>query len=98
MGHIKSTNEFDARLGEDGTIVVPEALRNELAGKKLHVRLFLEETSASLRSRGVTEEEIDAIAQTQLEAREQVVKFLSSEGSLLANAAFARRAAKRLTT
>ncbi len=98
MEHKKSSNEFDARIGDDGTILVPDELRKTLAGKRLHVRLYSEEVSAPLRSRGVTEEEIDYIADAQLEAREQVVKFLSSEGSLAGNKAFNRRADKGLTT
>lgn len=93
----KSSNEFEARIGDDGKIAVPDELRKSLAGKRLHVRLYSEEVSAPLRSRGVTEEEIDHIADAQLEAREQVVKFLSSEGSLAGNTAFIRRSGKRLT-
>jgi bifunctional DNA-binding transcriptional regulator/antitoxin component of YhaV-PrlF toxin-antitoxin module len=90
--HKKSGNEFEALIDGDGKITVPAELREHFAGKKLHVRLNREEVSTELKERDVTEEEIERISSVQLESREQVVKFLLSEGALKRNVAFVKRA------
>jgi hypothetical protein len=82
MERKKSADEFEATIDEVGKITVPHELAQRLLGKKLHVRLSNEELAGELRSRGVTEEEVEVIAQTQLESRDQVVKFLLTEGAL----------------
>ncbi len=82
MERKKSDNEFEAVMGNDGTIVVPHGLAKRFVGKKLHVRLRSEEVASELMEKNVTEEEIERIANIQLESREQVVKFLLTEGSL----------------
>ena len=82
MERKKSDNEFEAVIGDDATIVVQHGLAKRFVGKKLHVRLRSEEVASELMEKNVTEEEIERIANIQLESREQVVKFLLTEGSL----------------
>ncbi len=60
-------------------------------GSHLHVRLTSAVLSGKLKARGVTEEEIDAIAALQLEPRENVVRFLATESALSRNKRFLRR-------
>lgn len=82
--HAKSV-EFETVLGDKGGLVVPAALLKHhglKGGTKVHVRLTEHALSSRLHRRGVTEEEIERIAGLQLEPREQVVKFLLSEGVL----------------
>ena len=93
--HRRRSMEFTAKVGRDGTIAVPEeTLRQVQSGEKVHVRLSPIHLNAQLRERGVTEEEVDRISAAQLESRDQVVKFLLSEGSLGPDKAFRRRAEK----
>jgi hypothetical protein len=89
----KRSVEFEAAVGEDGNIVVPAAVLQQLrhVGQgKLHVRLSATDLAADLKSRNVDEEEVEDIAARQLESREQVVKFLMSEGALKLSASFSR--------
>ena len=51
----------------------------------MEVRVTEKVVSAALRKRGVTAEEVDEIGNRQLEGREQVLAFLSAEGSLSGN-------------
>ena len=77
--------QFDAVVGRDGQILMPEDARAALvphAGSRVRVRLVPAALAEELEARGVTEREIDAIAATQLEGREQVIRFLRAEGSL----------------
>ena len=76
--------EFEARIDAGGTITLPAGLARTpwLKDATVHVRVTVAEEGRELRARGITEEEIDRIARTQLETREQVVKFLLSEGAL----------------
>lgn len=94
MEHKHASNEFDALIDDDGRITVPAEMAKQFAGRRLHVRLHREEISAGLRKKDVTEDEVERIARVQLESREQVVKFLLSEGGLKRDAAFIRRAGK----
>lgn len=87
--------EFVAVIDHEGKIAVPDHAAKELGGKKLHVRLMSNEISSALKARGVTEHEVERIAALQRESRDQVIKFLMSEGSLTASRVFKRRA--RLT-
>ncbi len=84
-------NEFEALIDEEGNIAVPPDLLRELVGRKLHVRIQKREVAAALQEKSVTEDELARLARIQLEPREQVIKFLLSEGALKSNRAFSRR-------
>jgi hypothetical protein len=87
----KSSDEFEATIDQEGKIAVPHELTLRLSGMKLHVRLSREELVSELHERGVTEEEVEMIARRQLESRDQVVKFLLTEGALRTRRAFTSR-------
>lgn len=90
MERKRSDDEFDATIDQEGKIAVPPELARRLSGKKLHIRLSRKELANELRARGVTEEEVETIALAQLESRDQVVKFLLTEGALRSGKGFAR--------
>ncbi len=92
MEHKSASNEFHALIDDDGRITVPTELAKQFAGRKLHVRLHEEEISSGLREKAVTEDEIERIERVQRDSREQIVKFLLSEGLLKRDMAFVRRA------
>ena len=82
---MKGSVEFESTISPGGTIRVPEEILRDrpwVEGSKLHVRVTAGVLSEDLKNRLVTEEEIERIGAMQLETREQVVKFLLSEGSL----------------
>jgi DNA-binding transcriptional regulator/RsmH inhibitor MraZ len=91
MEHRRSRNEFEARIDEKGNIAVPADVAQHFAGKRLRIHLSPHEINAELQRRMVGEEEIEEIARMQLEPREQVVRFLLTEGMLRKDAAFIRR-------
>jgi len=77
--------QFEGSVGEDGKIPVPPEFLERLqdsALAKIHVRLTANRLHGALKQRQVSEEEIEAIGKLQLESRDQVVRFLLSEGSL----------------
>ncbi len=51
-------------------------------GSRVAVRVTEERLAERLRERGVTEEEIDSIAERQLDSRENILAFLGAEGSV----------------
>ena len=76
---------FDAVIDRDGRIRIPDGARAALAqhaGDRVRVRLVPSALAGELRARGVTEEEIEAIAARQMEERDQVIRFLRAEGSV----------------
>jgi len=76
--------EFDATFDAEGKISVPPAVPGGMdvrSGLRVRVHLTAHGVSDVLRTRGVTEEEIDAIADRQLEDRDRVIAFLLSEGA-----------------
>jgi hypothetical protein len=76
---------FDAIIGIDGLIRIPDRVREALAPHidgPIRVRLVPAALAEELQSRGVTGDEIDMIASVQLEERQQVIRFLLAEGSL----------------
>ncbi len=90
--------EFTANVGERGEIAIPYTLVEDYGlkpGTRVHVRVTDHALSERLNERGITEEEIQRIAALQLESREQVVKFLLSEGALVKNAPRRRKTARR---
>ena len=87
---------FDAMVDAHGRISVPAAVTaalGHLAPGLLRVQLTPAAVSDELRRNGVTEDEVDRIAELQMEPREQVMTFLLAEGSL-AGARGRRRRAK----
>ena len=87
--------EFEAEVTRSGTLLVPAAIaRTLLPGTTLTVRVTRGRVSAALRARGVSEEEVEQIATRQLEPRENVIRFLESEGILASSGRFRRRPAK----
>jgi bifunctional DNA-binding transcriptional regulator/antitoxin component of YhaV-PrlF toxin-antitoxin module len=82
------TPDYESAIAEDGTVVVPASYLRTLGlspGDRVEVRVTEKVVSAALRKRGVTAEEVDEIGNRQLEGREQVLAFLSAEGSLSGN-------------
>jgi bifunctional DNA-binding transcriptional regulator/antitoxin component of YhaV-PrlF toxin-antitoxin module len=77
--------EFTAEVDAHGRITVPASVLEQLgprSSRSLFVRLTGKSVGEALRKRGVHEEEIEHIAALQREPRDQVVKFLLSEGVL----------------
>ena len=86
--------EFEGTVDEQGRIALPPSVLAGLdqgSGSTVHVRVTRKMIHSALERRSVTEEEIGRIAAVQLETREQVVKFLLSEGGLRGAKAFKAR-------
>ena len=95
MKRVKESVEAEIRVERDGKGILPASLLRQLAatpGAKVRVRVTSRALGNGLTARGVTEEEIEAIAALQIEGRANVVSFLSSEGALSADSGFRRRA------
>ncbi len=87
--------EVELRVTDTGDVVIPNAVLNRLnvrTGSRVHVRLTARTLSARLKGRRVTESEIEQIAALQLEPRENVVRFLTTEAMFPADTSFVRRA------
>ena len=91
MSHHRKSIEFIGVIGDDGRLSVPPEILGQVDGR-VHVRLGPVHQSSLLREKGVSEEEVDHIGAVQLESREQVVKFLLSEGVLNNTSSFSKRA------
>ena len=85
MGVHQSSVEFETILDQSGKIVVPQSVLKEFGKHSgaIHVRLTAKALSSELKASNVSEEEIERIGSLQLESRDQVVKFLLSEGALV---------------
>lgn len=83
--------EFEGVLEQDGTITVPPEIAERFSDAKLHVRIEKKEINDRLKKNNVTEEEIERISALQIESREQVVKFLLSQGMLAKRTSGGRR-------
>jgi hypothetical protein len=80
--HRKSV-EFETTLDQSGKITIPENVSREFGkGNNIHVRLTAKVVSSELKARNVSEDEIERIGSIQLESRDQVIRFLLSEGVL----------------
>jgi hypothetical protein len=87
--------EIDLKVTDGGDLVIPAGVLNRLnlrRGEKVHIRVTTSKLSGELKRRNVTEEEIQRITALQLEPRENVIKFLSTESSFSRKARFKRRA------
>lgn len=82
MERKRTSVEFDGEIDQEGRISVPASIRDQLGNGSIQIRLSAMGVDTKLGDRGVTEEEIEKIAATQSESREQVVKFLLIEGAL----------------
>ncbi len=90
----KHNIQFEAIVGKNETISFSKSV-SELklqAGSSVTVKIICGTLSKQLSSIGVSEEEIEIIGNTQLEERENVVRFLSSQGKMKNNGAFVKRA------
>ncbi len=77
--------EFEAAIGPEGNLRVPDRVRGLLgkhAGARLRVRLTPLVIAGKLERNNVSESELERIASVQLESREEVITFLLSEGAL----------------
>ena len=94
MDHSRHSVEFESSIDRQGRISVPPSILAQLSkgSRSVRVRLTSKVVSAALKRRDVQEEEIERIAALQLETREQVVKFLLSEGALRRHKVLKRRA------
>jgi|WetSurMetagenome_2_1015567.scaffolds.fasta_scaffold1260786_1 hypothetical protein len=95
MKRVKESAEAEIRVERDGSGILPASLLQQLPahpGTRVRVRVTSRALGSDLTARGVTEEEIEAIAALQIEGRANVVSFLSSEGALSADKGFRRRA------
>lgn len=87
--------EFETTLGADGILKIPAKIAQKLiVGSVVTIRLTEGSVSRSLRRRGVNEDEIEQIAELQLESRDHVVRFLEAEGALAQDRKIAERAAR----
>lgn len=82
MSGMNKSLEFEASIDESGKISVPESIAREIGAEPVHVRLTSKVISSELRRHDVSEEEIARLCNLQLESREQILKFLLSEGVL----------------
>ncbi|MBM2845624.1 MAG: hypothetical protein HW407_936 [Bacteroidetes bacterium] len=76
MERKRTSVEFDGEIDREGRISVPASIRDQMGSGSIQIRLSAMGVGAKLDDRGVTEEEIQRIAATQSESRDQVVKFL----------------------
>lgn len=84
MEKAKHSIRFESRVDRQGKITLSkhvDALRLP-PGSAVTVKIFGGSLSKRLTSLGVTDEEIEQIGERQLEDREHVVSFLSSQGAL----------------
>ncbi len=94
MHRRRGVMEFEGTVDRQGRIIIPDSVLQLLEtgrGRRISVRLSRTPVSSDLEKKGVSEEEIERIAALQLEPREQVVKFLTSQGSLRKHKRFRAR-------
>jgi hypothetical protein len=84
MEKAKHSIRFESRIDNHGRVNLSkhvDALQLP-SGSAVTVKIFGGSLSKRLTALGVTDEEIEQIGERQLEDREHVVSFLSSQGSL----------------
>jgi hypothetical protein len=94
MEKAKHSVEFEAEVDGEGRVHFSRSVTNDLRlsrGAKVTVRIVAGVLSRELTARNVSDEEIERIGNVQLEDRDQVVKFLMSEGILAKDRAFKKR-------
>ncbi len=91
----KESAEINLRILDGGDLLIPARVLNRLnveRGDKVRIKVTTSVLSNELNRRNVTEEEIERIADLQLEPRENVIKFLATESMFSSNNRFKRRA------
>jgi hypothetical protein len=95
---MKGSEETEIQVEKDGTALLPAAFLGGLRirpGSKVRVRVTSRSVDRRLLSRGVTEEEIEAIGALQFEQWASVVSSLSNEGALSGGRVFLWRTKRR---
>lgn len=95
MDKDRQSIEFEAEVTKEGTLIVPPSILERFLlkqGSTVQVRITARRLSKALKDRTVTEEEVERIGGLQLEPRENVVRFLTAEGSLASRTSFRKRA------
>lgn len=98
MEKAKHSIEFEAEIDSEGRVQFSRRVAHEVhlkEGSKVTVRITGGVLSKELTARDVTDEEVERIGTIQFEDRDHVVRFLRSEGALLSNGGFRRRAKGR---
>lgn len=99
MEKAKHSVEFKTEIDREGKVQFSRAVAHELylkEGSSVTVRIIGGVLSKKLTARDVSDEEVERIGTIQFEDREHVVRFLRSEGALVRNTRFRKRA-KRST-
>ena len=81
----KESGERVVRVLEDGTAVLEASFLKDLGLRpddQIHVRVTTRKLRRGLLRIGVTEDEVETIAAMQLEPRENVERFLSTQGAM----------------
>lgn len=93
MEKAKHSVQFEAEVDEKGNVTFSKAVQDlQLKpGSKVTVNIFGGVLSKKLAALQVTEEEVEIIGNMQLEDREHVMKFLSSQGALSSKRTFVER-------
>jgi hypothetical protein len=98
MEKAKHSIEFEAEIDRKGRVEFSRTVANELClkeGSKVTVRIVGGVLSKELTARDVSDEEVERIGTIQFEDREHVIRFLRSEGALMSNGRFRKRAKGR---
>ncbi len=98
MEKAKHSVEFEYEIDREGRVQFTRAVAHELhltEGSKVTVRIIGGVLSKELTARNVSDEEVERIGTIQFEDREHVVRFLRSEGALMSNGRFRKRAKGR---
>ena len=80
----KHSMRFESEVGEDGSVSFSKKVHDLRLkpGTRVTVKIFAGTLSPRLKDLDVSEDEIATIGERQLEARDNVVRFLSSQGTL----------------
>jgi hypothetical protein len=98
MEKAKHSIEFEAEIDRKGRVEFSRTVANELRlkeGSTVTVRIIGGVLSKELTARDVSDEEVERIGTIQFEDREHVIRFLRSEGALMSNGRFRKRAKGR---
>ena len=98
MEKAKHSIEFEAEIDRKGRVEFSRTVAHELhlkEGSKVTVRIIGGVLSKELTARDVSDEEVERIGTIQFEDREHVIRFLRSEGALMSNGRFRKRAKGR---
>jgi len=93
MEKAKHSVQFQAEVDANGKVSFSKSV-NELQlkpGEKVTINIFGGVLSERLTTLNVTEAEIEQIGKTQLEDRQHVMTFLSSQGTMAKNKSFVSR-------